>query len=45
MPIDVEDDDLQNALKELKAKEDSFQLFEKINKLGSWEDVISSSQP
>ena len=37
MPIDVQKDDLETALRKLKAREDSFRLLEKINKLGSWE--------
>ena len=42
MPIDVKNDDLQTALKKLKARENSFRLLEKINKLGSWEvDLIT----
>ncbi len=42
MPIDIEKDDVQTALKKLKAREESFQQVEKINKLGSWEvDLIT----
>ena len=42
MPIDIENDDLKTALKKLKAREESFRLLEKINKLGSWEvDLIT----
>jgi len=42
MPIDIEKDDVQTALKKLKARESSFQLLESISKLGSWEvDLIT----
>ena len=42
MPINIEKDDLKTALGKLKAREDSFRLVEKINKLGSWEvDLIT----
>jgi diguanylate cyclase (GGDEF)-like protein len=42
MPIDIENDDLETALKKLKARENSFRLLEKLNKLGSWEvDLIT----
>jgi len=37
MPINLHHDDLQIALKKLKAKEATFELLESINKLGSWE--------
>ncbi len=42
MPIDIEKDDVQTALKKLKARENAFQLLESISKLGSWEvDLIT----
>ncbi len=42
MPIDIEKDDVATALRKLKAREESFRLLEKINKLGSWEvDLIT----
>jgi len=37
MPIDTEKDDLQTALRKLKARENNFRLLERISKLGSWE--------
>ena len=37
MPIDIEKDDLQTALKKLKAREDNIRTIESISKLGSWE--------
>ena len=37
MPIDIEKDDVETALRKLKAREGSFRLLEQINKLGSWE--------
>jgi diguanylate cyclase (GGDEF)-like protein/PAS domain S-box-containing protein len=44
MPIDIEDDDIQTALRKLKAREDSFRLLEKINKLGSWEVDLTTHE-
>ncbi len=42
MPIDIENDNIQTALKKLKAREDSFRQLEKISHLGSWEvDLIT----
>ncbi len=37
MPIDIEKDDVETALRKLNAREGSFRLLEQINKLGSWE--------
>ena len=37
MPIDIKNDDLQTALKKLKARENTLQQIEAISKLGSWE--------
>lgn len=37
MPINLQHDNLEIALKKLKAKENTFELLESINKLGSWE--------
>ena len=37
MPIDLQHDDIQIALKKLKAREVTFEKLEAINKLGSWE--------
>jgi diguanylate cyclase (GGDEF)-like protein/PAS domain S-box-containing protein len=44
MPIDIEKDDVETALQKLKAREDSFRLLEKINKLGSWEVDLRTHQ-
>ena len=42
MPIDVQKDDLQTALKKLKVREGNFQQLEKISNFGSWEvDLIT----
>ena len=42
MPIDIEKDDIQTALKKLKARENTLNLVEKLNNLGSWEvDLIT----
>ncbi|MDQ7042228.1 MAG: EAL domain-containing protein [Sulfurimonas sp.] len=37
MPIDIEKDDVQTALKKLKARENTLHQFEVIANLGSWE--------
>jgi len=37
MPIDIEKDDIQTALKKLKARENAWRQLEKITQLGSWE--------
>ena len=37
MPIDIENDDLQTALRKLKVREDNIRTLESISKLGSWE--------
>jgi len=42
MPINLQDDTLEIALKKLKARENTFELLESINKIGSWEvDLIT----
>ena len=42
MPIDIEKDDVQTALKKLKVREGNFQQLEKISNFGSWEvDLIT----
>jgi len=37
MPIDIEKDDVQTALKKLKARENTLRKLESISRLGSWE--------
>ena len=37
MPIDLEKDSIETALKKLKARENAFRRLEKVAKLGSWE--------
>ncbi|MDQ7068899.1 MAG: hypothetical protein Q9M40_13555 [Sulfurimonas sp.] len=37
MPIDIEKDDVQTALKKLKARENTLHQFEVIANLGRWE--------
>ncbi len=37
MPIDIENDNLDTAIKKLKAREENLQTLESISKLGSWE--------
>jgi len=37
MPIDIKNDDIETALKKLKAREETFQQIEYISNLGSWE--------
>ena len=37
MPIDIDKDSLDTAVKKLKAREDNLQTLESISKLGSWE--------
>ncbi len=43
MPIDIENDDLQTAVKKLKARENSLKQTEKFAKLGSWEIDLQSN--
>jgi len=44
MPIDLEQDDLQTALKKLKAREMTFRKMESLAKLGSWEVDLVTKQ-
>ena len=42
MPINIDKDDINTALKKLKAREDNLKQLESISKLGSWEvDLIT----
>ena len=42
MPINLQNDTLEIALKKLKARENTFELLESITKIGSWEvDLIT----
>jgi diguanylate cyclase (GGDEF)-like protein/PAS domain S-box-containing protein len=42
MPIDIENDSLETALKKLKARENNLKQLENVSKLGSWEiDLIT----
>ena len=44
MPIDIENDDPQTALKKLKARENVLRELEKVSGLGSWEvDLITNN--
>ena len=43
MPIDILHDDLETALKKLKARENTLRKIEEISRMGSWEvDLITS---
>ena len=37
MPIDIKNDDLDTAIKKLKARENTLRQLEAVSKLGSWE--------
>ena len=44
MPIDILNDDLQTAMKKLKARENSFIQVEAISNLGSWEIDLKTNK-
>ena len=44
MPIDLQKDSLQTALRKLQAKETTFSLLEKISELGSWEVDLKTNK-
>ena len=43
MPIDIEKDSIQTALKKLKARENAFRRLESVAKLGSWEVDLATN--
>jgi len=44
MPIDIENDSLETAIKKLKAKEDTYAKLEAISNFGSWEVNLKTNQ-
>jgi len=44
MPIDIQNDTLDVALKKLKARENAFRKLEEISKLGSWEVNLTTKK-
>ena len=44
MPIDIIKDDLETAMKKLKAREESFKRLESISQLGSWEVDLKTNK-